>query len=142
MTNKMKSAGEEHKRRLNSFKKSRGRCNGVYCQLVFVSCLKTALGRCTSMHFQATRSCANVLISLGKGGFSGLISLAAYSWNRTLRPTPFLDLPCVGWYSRVMASPRTSANRSRKLAQDVSLYSRPGLLLFKCLFRNVAHDFG
>lgn len=27
---------------------------------------------------------------------------------------------------RVMASPRTSANRSRKLAQDVSLYSRPG----------------
>ena len=43
-----------------------------------------------------SRSCANVLILWGKGGFSGLISQAAYSWNRTLRP-PGLGLPCVGW---------------------------------------------
>ena len=32
-----------------------------------------------------------------KGGFSGLISFAAYSWNRIFRP-PGLALPCVGWY--------------------------------------------
>ena len=39
----------------------------------------------TSMHFQVLRFCANVRIPLGKGGGgSGLISLAAYSWNRTL----------------------------------------------------------
>ena len=32
-----------------------------------------------------------------KGGFSGLISFAAYSLNRILCP-PGLGLPCVGWY--------------------------------------------
>ena len=32
-----------------------------------------------------------------KGGFSGLISFAAYSWNRIFRP-PGLALPRVGWY--------------------------------------------
>ena len=33
----------------------------------------------------------------GGGGISGFISLAAYSWNRILRP-PGIGLPCVGWY--------------------------------------------
>ena len=54
----------------------------------------------TSMCFQALRSCAKVRISWGRGGgggFSGLISFAAYSWNRILRPSG-LGLPCVGWY--------------------------------------------
>ena len=32
-----------------------------------------------------------------KGGFSGLISFAAYSLNRILCP-PGLGLPSVGWY--------------------------------------------
>ena len=32
-----------------------------------------------------------------KGGFSGLISFAAYSWNRIFH-SPGLALPCVGWY--------------------------------------------
>ena len=31
------------------------------------------------------------------GRFSGLISFAAYSWDRILRP-PGLGLPCVRWY--------------------------------------------
>ena len=45
----------------------------------------------------ALRSCDNVRISWGEGGFSGLISLVAYSWNRTLRPSPGIGLPFVGW---------------------------------------------
>ena len=32
-----------------------------------------------------------------KGGFSGLISFAAYSWNRIFC-RPGVALPCVGWY--------------------------------------------
>ena len=36
-------------------------------------------------------------IFVRKGGVSGLISFAACSWKRILRP-PDLGLPCVGWY--------------------------------------------
>ena len=67
---------------------------------------------------KALRPYAKVWISWGSGEeISGLISLAAYSWNRILRP-PGIGLTCVGWYSAYLeirsplGAPKTMAQES------------------------------
>ena len=52
-----------------------------------------------------------------RGGISGLISFAAYSWNRILRPSS-LELPCVGCY-RAYLEIRSPSGRRRQWPRNL-----------------------
>ena len=66
----------------------------------------------TSMHFQGSRSCANVRISWGKGEFSGFINLVAYSWNRTFRQPGAPTVQSFQWVEKISMKAQPPQNEA------------------------------